>query len=57
MKLRAYLDIETTGFSRYYYDLTVIGIVLANGRKCQVIQLIENNLSKKRLLKSLLRNF
>jgi len=53
MKLRAYLDIETTGFSRYYCDLTVIGIALENGRKCQVIQLIENNLSRKRLFKAL----
>ena len=53
MKLRAYLDIETTGFSRYYCDLTVIGIALENGRKCQVVQLIESNLSKKRLLKAL----
>ena len=53
MKLRAYLDIETTGFSRYYCDLTVIGVALENGRKCQVIQLIENDLSETKLLKTL----
>ncbi len=53
MKLRAYLDIETTGLSRYECDLTVIGIALENGRKCQVIQLIEDDLSEKDLLKSL----
>ena len=53
MKLRAYLDIETTGFSRYYCDLTVIGIALERGRKCQVVQLLENSLSEKRLLKTL----
>jgi len=33
MKYRAYLDIETTGLSRYYCDLTVIGIALEKGRK------------------------
>ena len=53
MKLRAYLDIETTGFSRYYCDLTVIGIALENGRKCRVIQLLEDSLTEKRLLKAL----
>jgi hypothetical protein len=53
MKLRAYLDIETTGFSRYYCDLTVIGVALENGRKCQVIQLIENDLSERKLRKAL----
>jgi uncharacterized protein YprB with RNaseH-like and TPR domain len=57
MKLCAYLDIETTSFSCYYCDLTIIGIALENGRKCQVIQLIENNSSKKRRLKALLSNF
>jgi len=53
IKYRAYLDIETTGFSRYDCDLTVIGIALERARKCRVVQLIENDLSKKRLLKAL----
>ncbi len=53
MKYRAYLDIETTGFSRYYCDLTVIGVALENGRECQTVQLLEDSLSKKRLLKAL----
>ncbi len=53
MKLRAYLDIETTGLSRYECDLTVIGIALENGRKCQVVQLIERTLSAKKLIKTL----
>ncbi len=35
MKLRTYLDIETTELSRYDCDLTVIGIALENGRKCR----------------------
>ena len=53
MKLRAYLDIETTVLSLNYCDLTVIGIALEKGRKCQVVQLIEDDLSEKNLLKSL----
>ena len=53
MKLRAYLDIETTGLSRNYCDLTVIGIALENGRECRIIQLLEDSLSEKRLLKTL----
>ena len=53
MKLRAYLDIETTGLSRYDCDLTVIGIALENGRKCRTVQLLEDSLSEKRLLKIL----
>jgi len=53
MKLRAYLDIETTGFSRYDCDLTVIGVALEKGRKCRVVQLIEDDLSEKDLLKAL----
>ena len=53
MKLRAYLDIETTGFSRYYCDLTVIGIALEKGRKCRVVQLIEDDLYEEKLLKAL----
>jgi len=53
MKYRAYLDIETTGLNRYYCDLTVIGIALEKGRKCQVVQLIEDDLYEEMLLKSL----
>ena len=53
MKYRAYLDIETTGFGRYYCDLTVIGIALEKGRKCQVVQLIEDDLYEESLLKYL----
>ncbi|MBN2182094.1 MAG: ribonuclease H-like domain-containing protein [Sedimentisphaerales bacterium] len=53
MKYRAYIDIETTGLSRYYSDLTVIGIALENGRKCQVIQLLEDDIYEAKLLKIL----
>ena len=53
MKYRAYLDIETTGFSRNYCYLTVIGIALEKNRKCQVVQFIEDNLYEAKLLKNL----
>jgi uncharacterized protein YprB with RNaseH-like and TPR domain len=53
MKYRAYIDIETTGLSRHYCDLTVIGIALEKGRKCQVIQLLEGDLYEAKLLKAL----
>lgn len=53
MKYRAYLDIETTGLSRYYSDLTVIGIALEKNRKCKVVQLIEDDICEDKLLKVL----
>jgi uncharacterized protein YprB with RNaseH-like and TPR domain len=53
MKRRAYIDIETTGLSRHCCDLTIIGIGLERGRKVEVIQLIENDLYEKKLLKAL----
>jgi len=55
MKYRAYLDIETTGLSRYDCELTVIGIGLEKGNKIQTIQLIENDLYEGKLVKSLER--
>jgi len=53
MKYRAYLDIETTGLNRFYADLTVIGIALEKGRKTEVVQFIEDDLSERSLLKAL----
>jgi uncharacterized protein YprB with RNaseH-like and TPR domain len=53
MKYRAYLDIETTGLSRYECDLTVIGVGLERGRTIQVVQLIEDDLHEARLLEAL----
>lgn len=53
MKYRAYLDIETTGLSRHYCDLTVVGIALEKGGKIKVIQLVEADLYEARLLKAL----
>jgi len=53
MKSRAYLDIETTGLSRYRADLTVIGIAIETGRKLNLVQLTEEHLSRHHLLKAL----
>ena len=50
MKYKAYLDIETTGLSRYYNELTVIGIGLEKDRKVEVVQLIEDDLYEEKLL-------
>lgn len=50
---RAYLDIETTGLSKDYYDITVIGIGIEKGRKVEIIQLTGSTVSQKALLKSL----
>jgi len=50
MKYRAYIDIETTGLSRYSADLTVVGIALEKDGPCRVVQLLEAGLSDKRLL-------
>jgi len=53
MKYRAYIDIETTGLSCHYCDLTVIGIALEKAGKCRVVQLIEDDLYQEKLLKIL----
>jgi uncharacterized protein YprB with RNaseH-like and TPR domain len=53
MKYRAYIDIETTGLSRHYADLTVIGIALEKNGGLELVQLIEAGLSEERLLAAL----
>jgi len=53
MKCRAYLDIETTGLSRHYAELTVIGIAIESGSKLKVVQLFEDNLTDTHLLEAL----
>jgi uncharacterized protein YprB with RNaseH-like and TPR domain len=53
MKRRAYLDIETTGLSRDYCDITVIGIAFENRRRCEVVQFIGDGISDVGLLESL----
>ncbi|MHC4844036.1 MAG: ribonuclease H-like domain-containing protein [Planctomycetota bacterium] len=53
MKRRAYIDIETTGLSRQLSELTVIGVAIEEGRKCRVVQLLEEQLNECNLLKVL----
>jgi uncharacterized protein YprB with RNaseH-like and TPR domain len=50
---RAYLDIETTGLSRYYCDITVIGIGVEVGRRVSTVQLMGNELTERRLMRAL----
>jgi len=50
MKSRAYLDIETTGLSRYRADLTVIGIALEKGSKLELVQLTRKHLCRRQVL-------
>jgi uncharacterized protein YprB with RNaseH-like and TPR domain len=44
MKCYGYLDIESAGLSRYYADLTVIGVALVQGRRCTVTQLVGDDI-------------
>ena len=53
MKSRAYIDIETTGLSISYADLTVIGVGIEQGDKIQIVQLVEHELSEIELLAAL----
>lgn len=53
MKCRAYIDIETTGLSRRFADLTVVGIALEKNGSCEVVQLLDEELSDEKLLSAL----
>jgi hypothetical protein len=48
-----YLDIETTGLSRFYDYITVIGIYLCNGSQDKLIQLVGEHVTTDNLLKTL----
>jgi uncharacterized protein len=43
--VRTYLDIETTGCSRLYHDLTVIGIAIERPQTIDVVQLVGHNIT------------
>jgi hypothetical protein len=43
--IRAYLDIETTGCSQKYHDLTVIGIAIERPETIEVIQLVGRDIT------------
>ena len=49
----AYLDIETTGLSQFYDDITVIGIYLCHGTKEKLVQLYGSQVTRDNLLASL----
>jgi uncharacterized protein YprB with RNaseH-like and TPR domain len=51
--LEAYLDIETTGLSPVYDDITVIGIYLTDGSRLRFVQLIDEEVTKENLLQIL----
>jgi uncharacterized protein YprB with RNaseH-like and TPR domain len=53
MICRAYLDIETTGLSRHYAGLTVVGLCLERPGKCEVVQLVGDEISARRLIRAL----
>ena len=51
--LDAYLDIETTGLSPTYHEITVVGIYRVNGSVNQLVQLVGGQVKKKALHEAL----
>lgn len=51
--LYAYLDIETTGLSCQYADITVVGIYLVNGSDSRLVQLVGREVKSDNLLREL----
>ena len=51
----AYLDIETTGLSPVYNEITVIGICLVNGSDCRLVQLVGEQVTLENLVQALNR--
>ena len=49
----AYLDIETTGLSRFYNEITVIGIYLVDGRDSRLVQFVGDAITRDNLLGAL----
>ena len=49
----AYLDIETTGLSKYLDDVTVIGVYLVNACEERMIQLVGGDVTDENLLNAL----
>jgi len=48
----AYLDIETTGLSCQYAEITVVGIYLVNGADCRLLQLVGRDVNIDNLLRA-----
>ncbi|MBA7608140.1 hypothetical protein ES703_15315 [subsurface metagenome] len=53
LTLDAYLDIETTGLSSLYADITVIGLYLVNGSDSRLVQLVGEEVNKDNVLETL----
>ena len=53
LSLDAYLDIETTGLSSLYADITVIGIYLVNGADSRLVQLVGGEVTEDNLFEAL----
>jgi len=51
--LDAYLDIETTGLSRHYDYITVIGIYLVNEKESKLVQLVGEEIREDNLRETL----
>ena len=49
----AYLDIETTGLSWFYNDITVVGIYLVNGSENRLVQLVGREVTRDNLLEAI----
>jgi len=49
----AYLDIETTGLSRFYHDRTVIGVYLVDGSGNRLVQLVGEEVTRDNLVQAL----
>ena len=49
----AYLDIETTGLSWFYNDITVVGIYLVNGSENRLVQLVGKEVTSDNLLEAI----
>ncbi len=51
--LEAYLDIETTGLSREYHEITIVGVYLFGESKAKCVQLVGDEISADSVLKAL----
>ena len=52
-KVRAYPDIETTGLSREWCEMTVVGIGVERNRKIQLRQLVGEEITRRRISRAL----
>jgi hypothetical protein len=51
--IEAYLDIETTGLSADYHEITVVGIYLVEGSDTRFVQLVGEDITEESLLEVL----